>query len=100
MSSTSVNASDVQETQTPAPEVFGALAQSDVERGLAAFASIAGTLMPFFPAPVQKIVTTIIAISNQPWFVTLIVTASSMMDKGQHAQAQALMASPPPVNAG
>lgn len=99
MSNTSVNASDVSNSVAAPVEVVGALAQSDVERGLAAFTTVAGTLMPFLPAAAQKVVTTIIAISSQPWFVTLIVTASGLMDKGQHAQAQALMSCPPPAPA-
>lgn len=94
MSETHVSVNSIPNTPHVDPVVAGALNASDVQKGIDSIVQIGKVVAALsHNQSISKVVDTFSALASQSWFVSLIVNASSLFDKGDKGQAVALIAS-------
>ncbi len=100
MSQTNVNVDSIPNTKHEEPLIAGALNANDVRGGIAAIVKLGEVVAQLTGnSTISKVVSTFTSLATQEWFIGLIVSASSLFDKGNSSQLPQLVASslPPEV---
>lgn len=100
MSETKVNVDSLPNSVVQPEVVVGALNATDIKSGLTSIAKLGDSIaLLLHNDTLTKVTATFDVLAGQDWFVSLIVNASALFDKGQPGQALELLKSslPPAV---